>query len=555
MKFKKKARHFKRYKDLVNLLIKYGQSDLEGFLDMEPYRQEEERGKTDPKAEELPKDLEKLGPTYIKLGQFLSTRPDIIPEEYMNELGQLQDNVEAVDYEVIEQIVSRELGTRVSKAFNEFKAEPLASASLGQIHFARLRDNRPVAVKVQRPGIREQIFDDLDAFEEIAGFLERNTETGKQFMLTSMLDEFRKSMISELDYLAEAEHQKILGENLAGFRHLIVPKPVDSYTTTKVLTMDFIDGKNIEHLSPIGKTEIRGKELVKELFEAYLQQILVDGFYHADPHPGNLFITSDGKLALIDLGMVGRVHGDLQTKLIRLLIALSEGKGDQAAENALRIGEKTPTADERNFRREVAEYVAVYYGSSLEQIETGKIVFGLIKVSARNGIRLPPELIMLGKALLNLDKAAEILDPQFDPNAAIRRNTTKLLKKKVSKSLKPSGLYDALLDTKEIVEKFPGRINNIMRILAANDFTVKLRLMNEPKFLSVIKEASNRLTLGMILAALIIGAALLMRVETTFTILGYPGIAILFFLLAALGGLMLAFRILLSDKNRSNKKH
>ncbi len=554
MNFQKKTKHLRRYKDLAELLIKYGQSDLVSSLDIEPYSKEEESRRADPKAEELPNDLEKLGPTYIKLGQFLSTRPDIIPQEYMSELGQLQDNVEPVDYDTIEQIVYRELGTRISKAFNEFKAEPLASASLGQIHFARLRDNRPVAVKVQRPGIREQIFDDLDAFDDIADFLERNTKAGKQFMLTTMLDEFRKSMISELDYLAEAEHQKILGENLAGFRHLKVPKPVDSYTTSKVLTMDFIDGKNIGHLSPIGKTEVRGEKLAKELFEAYLQQILIDGFYHADPHPGNLFITHDGKLALIDLGMVARVHDDLQNNLIRLLIALSEGKGEQTAENALRIGKKTSTADEKNFRKEVIEYVAVYHGSSLEQIETGKIVIGLTKVSARNGIKLPPELVMLGKALLNLDKAAEILDPQFDPNAAIRQNTAILLKKRMRKAMKPSGLYDAMLETKEIVEKFPGRINNIMRILAGNDFTVKLRLMNEPKFLSVVKEASNRLTLGMILAALIIGAALLMRVETTFTILGYPGIAILFFLLAAFGGLILAFRILFPDKDKTNKK-
>jgi ubiquinone biosynthesis protein len=543
MSFKKKTLHIKRYKDLAKLLIKYGQSDLVRQMDIEaPDLKEEPAG--DSRADELPYDLERLGPTYIKLGQFLSTRTDFFPPQYIEALSRLQDKVEPIPENEIEKILTSELGTRISKAFDHFEIKPSASASIGQVHFARLRGGKAVAVKIQRPDIREQIFQDLDAFEEIAEFLENHTNFGRQLMLSATLEEFRKSMLQELDYLQEARNLVNIARNLQDFKRIKIPLPVQDYTTSRVLTMDYLEGKNIGNISPLGMIDIDGVELAEELFRAYLQQILVDGFFHADPHPGNVYITDAGEIALIDLGMTARVPEKIKLKLIRILIAISEGDGDKAAGHILSIGVKEEGADEDTFIKMVSEIVVKTYDNALQQIEVGRLVLEVTKIAADNGIRLPNEIVMLGKALLNLDRVGRKLDPDFDPNASLRRNAIDIMQKKMRDSYKPANFYDTLLESKDFLENLPGRVNKIFSSLAGNKFTIRVKVIDEKYFISGLNEAANRLTTGLILAALIVGAALLMRIDTTFRILGYPGLAILFFLLAAVGGLILVFHAL-----------
>lgn len=546
MGFVKTVRHLKRYKDLAGLLIKYGRSDIVKHLELdEPELHVKEK---DPKADDLPRDLEKLGPTYVKLGQFLSTRPDFMPPEYVKALARLQDKVEPVPEEEIEQLITSELGIRLSKAFERFDIIPMASASIGQVHYGILRGGKPVAVKIQRPNIRHKILNDLDAFEEIAEFLENFTELGKQLMLKATLEEFRKAMLQELDYLKEAQNLITLAKNLKDFNRIVVPLPVQDYTTSKVLTMDFIKGKNINKLTPLGQMEIDGKELAEDLFKAYLRQVLIDGFYHADPHPGNLYLTNTRELALLDLGMVARISDSLQGNLIRMLIAISEGKGDKAAEYAMAISKKESRVNEAEFKQKVNELVAVTHDNTLQQIQVGRLVLEIAKISRMNGILLPNEIVMLGKTLLNLDKVGRTLDPEFDPNASLRRNAADLMQRRVFENLTPGNFYEVLLDTKSFVENLPGRINKILEAMADNKFTIQTKVLDEKYFISGLKEAANRLTIGLILAALIIGAALLMRVETSFTILGYSGIGILFFLLAGIGGLILVFRAIFKDR-------
>ncbi|CAN5150548.1 hypothetical protein BH18GEM1_BH18GEM1_17430 [soil metagenome] len=220
-----------------------------------------------------------------KLGQLLSTRADLLPLPYLEALARLQDRVEAFPFEAVEEIVQTELGVRLSKAFASFDPKPLAAASLGQVHHAALRDGRPVAVKVQRPAIRQQIVEDLAVLEEIADFLDRRTDWGWRYGFVGLLDEFRKTLLRELDYRQEAANLVSLGKNLAEYERIIVPQPVDDYTTERVLTMDFVRGKKVTALGPLGRLEMDGEPLADELFKAYLQQTLVDGLFHADPHP------------------------------------------------------------------------------------------------------------------------------------------------------------------------------------------------------------------------------------------------------------------------------
>jgi len=541
--------HLKRYKDLAGLFIKYGRSDLGGAG-------EETVAVASPSPElpeQLASDLEKLGPTYVKLGQVLSTRADLLPPAFLEALCRLQDKVEPFSFEEAEAIVTAELGVKISKAFASFEEKPIAAASLGQVHRATMRDGREVAVKVQRPGIRETIVKDLDALEQIAAFAESHTAVGKQYQFAQMVEEFRKTLMRELDYGQEARNLATLAQNLKEFDRIVVPCPIDDYTTSRILTASYIRGYKVTSLSPLARTELDGSVLAEQLFRAYLRQILVDGFVHADPHPGNVFLTEDDRIALLDLGMVAHVTSAMQEKLLQLLLAVSEGRADEAATVAIEIGETTARFDEAAFRRRVADLVAQTKDASVEQMEMGKIVLMLARMSGESGIRVPSELAMLGKTLLNLDQVGRALDPSFDPNASIRRNAADLTRLRLRKSLSPANLLSGLMEVKAFAERLPGRVNKILDTIASNGMQVKVDAIDEKLLIEGIQKIANRITVGLILAALIVSAAMLMRVETSFRILGYPGLAILFFLAAVGGGIALMVTILLSDRRGAKK--
>ena len=544
------ADQLRRYKDVARLLFKYGRSDLADWARHDPILADAEALPAEAAAEgaELADDLEAMGPTFVKLGQVLSTRSDLLPPPYLEALSRLQDRVEPFPYEEVERIVGEELGVRLSKAFSRFDPEPLASASLGQVHRAALRDGREVAVKVQRPGIRSRIAGDLEALERIADLLDRHTEAGRTFGFEEMVEEFRKSLLEELDYRREAHNLRTVGANLERFDRLVVPRPVADYSTSRVLTMEFVAGGRLDETSPLVRLEIDGAELADQLFEAYLSQILVDGLFHADPHPGNLLLTPDRRLALLDLGMVGHVAPVLQERLLKLLLAVADGKGEEAADLLLDVGERLEHRDDARFRREVSDLVMRHRETSVERIEVGRVVLELARVAAVGGVRVPPELTLLGKALLNLDHVGRALAPEFDPNAAIRRHAGDILSRRMTRSLSPSNLFSSLMDAREFAEALPGRINKILTTLANNDLRLRVDAVDEIELVKAFQKVANRITVGLVLAALIVGAALMMNVRTAFTILGYPGFAMICFLAAAAGGMALVWDVLMHDR-------
>src|SRR5438045_8251260 len=288
-----KPQHLNRYRQISWLLAKYGRSDLVKETGLEETLTAEERVTPTEatKADELASELERLGPTFVKLGQLLSTRVELLPRPYLDALSRLQDEVEPFGFGQVEKIVTSETGVRLSKAFSDFESTPIASASLGQVHLARLRDGRPVAVKVQRPNIREQMVEDLDALDDIAEFLDNRTEIGRKYEFTGMQTELRKNQLRALDYRLHATHLSSFREQLKAFEHIVVPAPIADYSTSRVLTMEYVSGVKITEMSPLTRMDFDGEMLAGELFRAYLNQILVEGFFHADPHPGNVSLT------------------------------------------------------------------------------------------------------------------------------------------------------------------------------------------------------------------------------------------------------------------------
>jgi len=551
-----KPESLKRYKDIIALLIKYGRSDLvkqASLVKMGGNHTSALATTVAPKAEELASDLESLGATFIKLGQLLSTRGDMLPEPYLDALSRLQDQVEPFPYEEVEQIVSSELGVRISKAFAEFDREPEAAASLAQVHRAYLRDGRAVVVKIQRPGVRDQVVNDLDALEEVAGFIDAHTEVGKRYEFGNLLAELRRSLLRELDFQREASNLIRLGENLREFDRLIVPVPIEDFTTSRVLTMEYVAGKNISNLSPLRLLELEGADLADELFRAYLKQILIDGFFHADPHPGNVFLTYDNRIALLDLGMVSHINEAFQEKLLQLLLAISEGRGDEAAEISIRMGEPKSNFDKSDYKHRVASLVARQADTSLERIDAGHVVLEITRISADCWFRMAPEFTMIAKTLLDLDRVVYTLAPDFDPNAIIRQEATNILTQRIVKSIRPGGILSSVVEVKEFVGKFPARVNKILDVVGNNEMKISVDAIDERVVLDGLQKVANRITLGLILAALIVGAALMMRVETSFRILGYPGLPTIFFLLAAIAGVVLVFSIVFYDVKPKKK--
>ena len=546
--------HLKRYKDFARLLFKYGRRDLvarAGLNELLPEEAEHDEERV-PEARELARDVEKLGPTYIKLAQLLSTRPDLIPPAYAEALARLQDHVAPFPYEEVEKILSEELGVRLSKAFERIDPKPIAAASMAQVHHAVLRGGREVALKVQRPGIREQVLDDLEALGEVAAFLDAHTEVGQRFGVKLVFDEFRKSMLRELDFRQEALHLVTLANNLKEIPEIVIPQPVPSYSSSRLLTMEFVAGVKITSLGPLAKMELDGERLADALFRAYLKQMLRDGLFHADPHPGNVFLV-DGKIALIDLGMVARVRPALQDRLLQLLLALGDNKPDDAVKVLLLVAEQRDGANQAGFRRGVAEIIGQHQEVAMARPQVGRAVLMLLKVAAENGIRLPPELAMIGKTLLNLDEIGLTLAPRFDANAAVRRHAADITQEQMLRDFSIGSMFSTVVELKSFVQHLPGRVNRILDRLADNEFKVNVDAIDEARLMEGLQKVANRIATGLVLAALIIGAALLMRVETTFRLFGYPGLAILLFLAAAIGGLWLVGTILVKDIRSRHK--
>lgn len=553
--------HLKRYRQIASLLWKYGRTDLvqqmsaeEGFgIDALPSAEGQPLADTAvspagrPLPEQLADDLEAMGPTYVKLGQVLAGRPDLLPDDYLKALARLQDRVKPFSYAEVEEVVMTELGVRISKAFSRFEIEPVAAASLGQVHRAALRDGRAVVVKVQRPNIRRQIAEDFEVLEQIAAFLDGHTAIGRRHRFLVILQEFRLTIQQELNYEREAHNLIALGKNLEKFKLIQVPQPVPDYYTRSILTMEEVQGQKITALGPLALRDLKGAELAEELFKAYLQQVLVDGLFHADPHPGNVFVTNDGRIALIDLGMVGHTGPAMQENFLKILLAISEGNGDTAAEIAIRMSEKLKEFAAPEFRRRIAQLVALRRDQGLEQLNVGRSLLEVSGIAQENGLIAPSELVLIGKTMLQLDEIGRILDPTFDTNASIRRNVAALMARSMRKDLTQGSVFGTLIEMKEFAVGLPSRLNRMMDVVANSELEMKVKVTDAKMVLNGMHKIANRITLGIVLAGLIVGASLLARVTTHFQIFGYPGLAMLCFIAAAAGGFWLIIRILVSD--------
>jgi predicted unusual protein kinase regulating ubiquinone biosynthesis (AarF/ABC1/UbiB family) len=498
--------HVGRYREIATLLAKHGRDDLVKSSGLEDYA-ELDGTPDDARAAALAEDLERLGPTFVKFGQLLSTRPDLLRPHYVDALARLQDRCEPFPFADVEATVQSELGVRMSRLFAEFDDQPIAAASLGQVHRAVLRDGRQVAVKVQRPGIRRQLSDDLEVLGELADFFDAHSDHARRFALRDAFEQFRRAVVAELDYRREANNLSTLRDVLDGRPRIVVPKPYDDLSTGKVLTMEYIDGRKVTELSALARVDADFTPLADELFAAYLKQILDAGFFHADPHPGNLLVTADQRLALLDVGMVGRLIPETRKLLAKLMVAIMNGRSADVVRVARLLGMPSDDFEPMALQNTVNDLMNTMTQGPLAEVDVGRAFLELSRRSADAGLRPAPELALLGKTLLNLESVATELDPDFEPLEAMRRHIPELMRSQIDGS--GGGLLSSLIEAKEFAEELPGRVNRAMDALSSGHFELRVQAFDETQFLKGLHRLANVAAAGLILASLIVGSALL----------------------------------------------
>ena len=592
-------KHLPRLISTIRLFTNYGLRDFanrQGLLNLEGAALDEEpgvEGDAKVKAKAFKERLVELGPAYIKLGQILSTRPDLLPRPYIEELTHLQDDVPPMPYEDVEHTVEQELQARISKLFASFDVEPLGSASLGQVHAAELRDGRSVVVKVQRPNLREQLSEDIAFFRELATFLSEHTSAGSRIDLIGVVQQVEKALVDELDYRTEARNAATFRKDLARFPHILIPRVIDAYTTHKVLTTERIKGTKIDEIPAITRIEYEFSDLADEFAKAYLQQITDSGHFHADPHPGNVFVVLPGrdnpmtpaeavamdrrqevrpgatalvesenaaraaagvaqaapdepKLALIDFGMTAHLTTVMRDHVVRLLMAMAENNGDAAAQTLVEMGEAPEEFNRQAYTRDVAELIAKHANQTVEDTPAGVILYEMITIAFREGLKLPAELTLLAKALFNLDAVTRALDPNFNPSQSIREYTSEIANKRAQREFSPRRLFQMAAETSDFMRALPHRLDIITQKLVSNDFAVRVEAPQLGSLLLGLEKVANRIFTGLVLGGLLVASGLLMQFQ--------PRLAMLGFVIAAALGLWMVFAILVQDRRSRRRK-
>jgi len=534
------ARRARRTAEIARVLLRNRESIRVGIDDSPAAADDPELRE---QAAQLADDLESMGPAFVKLGQVLSTRPDLLPEPYLEALARLQDEVAPFPATEARRVFAEETGSAPAAVFTSFGDEPMASASVGQVHRAVLRDGRRVVVKIQRPGIHEQVAEDLEALGQIAKFLDDHTDAGRRYGFEDLLEQFRRSLTDELDYRTEAANLERLAAILPEEGPLFVPRPVAGLTTQRVLVMDEIKGNKVTELSAVERDRLDTEGLADALLRSYLEQIFVHGFFHADPHPGNVIVTPDGRVALVDLGMVGHLRQDVRLQLVRMLLAVQEGRGQSAAEALVALGHRLEDFDEDALMRDVSDLVGRALSMQFAGLRIGELVARLSQACGRRGLRPPPELALLARALLNLESVTRCLTPEFDAVEAIRRHSSEILASQMEAS--SGGLMSALVEARDFAEQLPGRVNRVMEALAHGELQLKIHAFDEAEMLRSLTKLANRLAMALVIAALVLGAALMTR--------SYPGVALGCFVVAGLFGIALLGSIVLADRDLKHR--
>lgn len=498
----------------------------------------------------LRKVLEELGPTFIKFGQILSTRPDLIPAPLCRELEKLQDEVPPFSYEQVRKQIEHAFHKPVDELFVEFTREPTAAASLAQVHRARLADGTVVLVKVQRPHIEETVKADIEILRELAKLAHRYVEEVRPYNLVSLVEEFRHIILEELNFLHEAGNMNRFRRYFKDDERVCIPKAFAHLATRRILVIEEIEGTPISDREAIDSGSHDKSALAHTIAEAFLKQVFLHGFFHADPHPGNVIAKPENRVAFIDFGMVGRIHRDTKDQLANMLVGYVDRNPQRIVNACISIGVVSRSADIHHFEIDIEDFVEQYYVSSLEEIKVGQLLMDLLDIVSSNRIQLPASLFLLGKAMVIIEGLCERLDPDFNMVVLIQPFAERLIRERYSPRRIAREVREFAHVFYEFTKKLPSDLSLIFDKVKEGKLHVEFEHKGLGGLIAELDKVSNRLAFALIIAALIIGSSIIMATDKGPLLLGFPVLGIIGYVIAAIMGLWLVIAIVRSGRLR-----
>ena len=552
--FRQTYRDLQRVRQILNTLIKYGFGYVVDRLNLQGYIPLGKRLLRTARQEIIPKDageqfrlaLEELGPTFIKFGQILSLRRDILSEDFVKELQKLQDHVPPFPFESTQKEIISQFGKPIERLYAYFDEKPLAAASIGQVHRAKLFDGRDVVVKIQRPEIREIIETDLNILMNLARLLNKYIPEARLYDPVGMVEEFGQSIRRELDYRIEGRSADKFRDLFKGSKTVYVPEVIWELSGRHILTIEFATGRKVDEID--GDIKYK-RNLAKNFTESYLTQIFEHGFFHADPHPGNIFILDNGRICFHDFGIMGHLDVELTDNLSNLFLAILDKDVGKIMDIYLDVGLLTGDFDPKAFKRDLRYFLESFYDIPIKEFSFAEFMEGLVSIGRRYQVKLPTELLLFGKTFMTVESIVRTLDPEFNLVENIRPYTQVLIRKKL---FEPSRIYNDLtkvgMEINSIIRNLPRDLRNLIKHLKEGRIEIEVRHERLEDLEQHIDKASNRLSFSLIIAAIIVGSSIIMQTQIGPLFLGFPVIGVIGYLVAGFLGMWLVWAILRSGR-------
>ncbi len=560
-RLRKTYRSAKRLQEIINVFIKHGFGQIIDQIHLGRFITLKKRlrsfgtwtyYKVPTVAERLRIAFEELGPTFIKLGQLLSSRPDLVSMSYAKEFKKLQDRVPTFPIEQVYQTIEEELGMPVAKIFQDFNPEPIGSASIAQVHNAILMNGTKVIVKVRRPGIEEQIMLDLNILQGLAKLIEKYVPESKLFDPVGIVDEFAKSITKELDFRREARNALIFRENFKDYKKVYIPYVFNEFTTKKILVMEKVEGVRIDDINSIKEKGLDIEGILNIVIDMYFKQIFDHGFFHGDPHPGNILVTDDARVALVDFGITGKIDEEFKESYANIAIAIINQNIDKLITEYLKLGIITDDIDreklEKELKDDIEDILYPIYAYRIEEIQISELIESIMKVALKHRLRFLPELLLIDKVLIMLEGLTKELCPDKSIIELIKPYAREIISKRIHPDFYLNKTFKIIRELRDAVENIPFQIKKLLKKAVKDEITVRMYHVNLPEFIKDIDRASNKISFSLIVSAMILSSSIMHASQVKPLIYGVSLFGLIIGVVAFFLGLWLLISIIRSGK-------